>query len=82
MTNKTQKKTLEERTASRIDSIKNLMRGVNDLIESGKGTGSYGDSEDHLINYAMATFDQTSAIYEQNAIIIDYLKAMYKGMKK
>ena len=61
-------KSLEERTNSKLESIENLMKNADSL---------FGD---RLVKSALHF--QNQALYKQNQIIIDYLREMYKEMKK
>ena len=64
----TNKKTLEERTAIKLEDIENLIKYASEDLK---------DDSFHL-----AIYNQNKALYEQNEIIIDYLQEMHKELKK
>ena len=67
-------KSLEERTNDKLASIETLLKTANSV----KMNISWSKPQDHF----RALYAQNQALYEQNQIIIDYLREMYKEMKK
>ena len=66
-----QENTLEKRTADRLESIESLMDFSGEIIDKKK--------DKYTIQKAIN--NQCQAIYEQNEIIIDYLKEIYKELR-